>query len=354
MKKLAIALALLIISLNSYSGTIADFFDIRSDACNSIINNQSITNKDYQEACITQSAKNDSNSDCAYVCRSIKAASIAKLTYESKQESLRIKQEDDRKIALSKKRSRLSSLIKTETRIALSNGSFNENSVCSRDNIEVFERHDISEDDCTTLYKDILEEIKQEHVIAVDSVKSSIESMRIKFSASVSNGVRADKNDCDTLQNSQPEYRAIVEDCRHIASEQNTGGLRSGALRPTGCLEFADQMNAIDAIFKVDAMRVSIESKKTFGIFYGVIQSITSKELFIRSDKTRMNAYIKTSDWSKVFEPSNIYVGANVYGFGEQTGSRQVILTNGSQSTVAVIHAKCISPPNDFLKALGL
>lgn len=117
--------------------------------------------------------------------------------------------------------------------------------------------------------------------------------------------------------------------------------LRAKKLQPFNCQQWSIA-NTREGETVANAMRVSLNTTGQTGMFSGQILQLNGGTLVIYDSASRLNAIINTDKKTIFYSDSELSIGRGGFGFGIQTGSRQVSLASGQASTISVITAKCI------------
>lgn len=97
-----------------------------------------------------------------------------------------------------------------------------------------------------------------------------------------------------------------------------------------------------------DGMRANALSISTNpATFDGTIDAADRGVIVVRNFSAD-NAYVYVDDNVPRFGAEEIKIGSKVYGFGYQTGTRQVTLNDGSATTIPVLAAHCIEAAAPF------
>lgn len=129
--------------------------------------------------------------------------------------------------------------------------------------------------------------------------------------------------------------------CMPLSNAAFIRALRAKKIQPTSC-QHHFLANTKEGYGSPIAMRVSIDSEGKFGTFQGSVTQLNGKTLSINDRTNGSNAIVLIDSKTQIFKGDKVAVGLVVGGSGIQTGARQITLTSGQASTIAVIVAKCI------------
>lgn len=130
--------------------------------------------------------------------------------------------------------------------------------------------------------------------------------------------------------------------------------LRSGKRKPENCQSFMIAKGMDPAKLKSQVMAVAYKAPTGLGEFVGVVTQMDADGMLLSGNipaRFRLafspppSAFLLTGKSTMVFEPERIQVGAVVYGYATQSGTRNGVTVSGQGSTVAVMQSFCIQPP---------
>jgi hypothetical protein len=123
--------------------------------------------------------------------------------------------------------------------------------------------------------------------------------------------------------------------------------LRAGKRKPEDCSQYLVTKGLDPETAKAPVMRAAYQSPQGAGGFVGEVTQIAGDTLYLKAASTLFGqvgaplSIVVLGRDAQIYKGENIRVGAAIEGFATQTGTRNVTLTNGAGTTVAVMKAIC-------------
>ena len=154
-------------------------------------------------------------------------------------------------------------------------------------------------------------------------------------------------------QEKQRQVQEAVEE--ESRNRQLEADLRSGRRAPENWRQCA-VAKGLDKKPSTEVMFPALVSPKGEGLFVGKVSQIDGQVIYLTGGRYALdlfgfntvespeNSVVTITKNTRLFDPGQIRVGANVAGNAVQARAQSVQLVNGASSTIAVMQATCMGP----------